>query len=405
MRIAFITYEYPSEIGLGGIGTYTKQVATALIKKGLDISVFCGSFTQQKFYYDNGVKVHSIKCTNPETFKFNVVAPFLAEHNKTPFDLMESPEIHGNAAEVKKHLPSLPLVVRLHAPNYLVEKLKKTYTPFVAKIRFFMGALRRGRWDLGYWRKYDYKSDPDYNFVIRADAIIAPSNAMKEWAVSNWNINKVSIEVIPNVFYPDKAFLNIERPTYHKRIVYFGRLNVLKGLVGATKAMRVFLSKNPDWTWKVIGNDGPSHIFNLSMRQWMKKHLKEVTNQVEFIDGVTYEQLPYELATVDIALLPSLFESFSYTCKEALAAGLPVIGSNVGGMADMITSSKQGCLVNPKSDKQILQALTVFTSSTRLQTSQISSRQSVFSEDQNNLTDIYIDYYKYFIGWKYIHTK
>lgn len=43
MRIAFVTYEYPHETGLGGIATYVYQIAHAFSKRGVFVHVICGS--------------------------------------------------------------------------------------------------------------------------------------------------------------------------------------------------------------------------------------------------------------------------------------------------------------------------------------------------------------------------
>jgi glycosyltransferase involved in cell wall biosynthesis len=45
--------------------------------------------------------------------------------------------------------------------------------------------------------------------------------------------------------------------------------------------------------------------------------------------------------------LPSLFESFSYACTEAMYLGKPVVGSFIGGMSDLIIHGKSGWLSDP----------------------------------------------------------
>ena len=166
MRIAYITYEFPPDTGKGGIGTYSKQVASIMAGLGWDIHVFAGSPKKQALQKISGYHVHFIKCDNGFDFRENVAPVFSKEHYILPFDLIESPEINGNAWEVKKAFPLIPLVVRLHAPNWLVEQLKKRYVSFFAKLRFLLGALRRGRWDAGYWRPYDFQVDADYRFTL-----------------------------------------------------------------------------------------------------------------------------------------------------------------------------------------------------------------------------------------------
>jgi glycosyltransferase involved in cell wall biosynthesis len=359
MRIAYISHEFPPDTGKGGIGTYVNQVAQAMAKMGNEVHVFAGSNYRQGSTFSDGYYVHHVRCENGNDFRGKAADTFSEQNATAPFDLMESAEINGNAWEIKKHFPSIPLVVRLHAPDYLVESLKKTYLPFLAKLRFVLGSIRRFKFDLGYWRPYDKNADTDYQFIQLANYITAPSEAMKNWVVTNWQIAPDKITVIPNIFYPSPHFLNIPvaQKTNYKRVIFFGRLNVLKGLVNATLAMKKILTKYPDWQFRVIGDEGPGPNNNNTMHTWMKNQLKEVSNRVEFMDGMAYEDLPAAITDCEIVLLPSLFESFSYTCAEAMAAGKAVVGSNNAGMADLIENEVSGMLINPYNSLEIATAL------------------------------------------------
>ncbi len=359
MRIAFITYEFPPDTGKGGIGTYTLQIASLLAAKDFDVHVFCATELPSYKLNLSGFKVHKVCSIDVIDFRTKVIPVFSDEQNLEAFQIMESAEIHGNALEIKKVFPQIPLIVRLHAPNYLVESLKKMYIPFLAKLRYVAGALIRGKFDLGYWRKYNYLNDADFQFTKMADAITVPSETMKQWAVNQWHILPNDITIIANPFIPAKALLEI--PIIEKdeknEIVFFGRLNVLKGLVNGTLAMKKILVEYPNYRFKVIGDDGPGPRTGESMKQWMQKKLKSVKNNVSFYDGQEYEKLPAAISNASIALLPSLFESFSYTCAEAMAAGKAVVGSSGTGMDDLILHNYSGLLVNANSKKEIYEAL------------------------------------------------
>jgi len=397
MRIAYISHEFPPDTGKGGIGTYVSQVAKAMAALGNDVHVFAGSNFREGTEFLNGYYVHRLQCENGTDFREKVVKVFSNQDAIAPFDLMESPEINGNAWEIKKEFPSIPLVVRLHAPDHLVESLKKTYIPFKAKLRFVLGSIRRFKFDLGYWRPYDKAIDNDYQFIQLADHITAPSQAMKDWVVQHWQIAPSKIAVIPNIFLPSPDLLNIpiiEESTYH-RIVFFGRLNVLKGLVNATRAMEKILTKYPEWQFRVIGDDGPGPNNNISMRNWMKSQLTKVSDRVKFMDGVAYEDLPAAIAECEIVLLPSLFESFSYTCAEAMAAGKAVIGSNNAGMADLIENEISGLLVDPYSYSAIQAALVklIVDGEFRYRVS-MQARQDILSkQNAKHIASLYQRYY------------
>lgn len=89
----------------------------------------------------------------------------------------------------------------------------------------------------------------------------------------------------------------------------------------------------------------------------MQQALAAVIAQVAFVDGLQYEDLPAEVAPAEIVLLPSLFESFSYTCAEAMAAGKAIVGSTNGGMADLLQHNHSGLLIYPLNEKAVYTAL------------------------------------------------
>lgn len=398
MRIAFITYEFPPDTGKGGIGTYTSQVSAMLAQSGCDVHVFAGSHCRQERTVENGVNVHWVKCSNPHDFKDRVVAAFANEHETSPFDVMESPEIHGNASEIKKAFPHLPLVVRLHAPDWLVEYTKKKYVPLSSKLRFVMGALRRGRVDLGYWRRYHASNDPDRQFALMADSITAPSATMKNWATKHWMISSSAVTVMPNPFAPLSDFLQLPiiGADENIEVVFFGRLNVLKGLVNATYAMKKILKEHSACRFKVIGDDGPGPKHKITMRQWMQAQLKPYLARVKFCDGLPLNLLPEAIRNAGIVLLPSLFESFSYTCAEAMAAGKAVVGSRGTGMEDMIQDEGNGKLVDPKKPRDIYSAINRLLRDNerrlRLSTAARESMAKQFAGEK--MAKVYLDHYR-----------
>ncbi len=398
-KIALVSYEYPPDTGFGGVGTYVKQVAALLKGANCDVHIFAGTFGISSIMVTHNVTIHKVHCNCPQTFKKNVVNVFAIENNIQAFNVIESPEIHGNASEIVKAYPQIPLVVRLHAPNYLVEHLKQYHTPFSAKCRFVFGAFRQGRLDAGYWRKYNFKVDEDYIFAKQATVIVAPSTTMKNWAMQHWHFNINQITVLLNPYLPSNNFLNIDivsADQSKKQILFFGRLNVLKGLVNATFAIKNLLKLYPDYSFCVVGDDGASHLHNLTMRQWMKQQLKNVLHKVTFINAIDNEALANIIADAEIVLLPSLFESFSYTCAEAMASGKAVVGAAKTGMADMIINGQNGLLVNTKSGNAIYKALQILIKNKQLrQKMGEAARETIITKfEADTLQNSYFNFYK-----------
>ena len=353
MHIAYITHEYPPDTGKGGIATYTKQMAGIMKDLGHEVEVFCASFDREESESWNGILTHRIRISEIKDFRQSVLSTFSSRHTERPFDLLECPELGGEAEYIKQKYPDLPLVVRLHTPAVLVTRLQNSYLPVSAKLRFILGSLRRGKIDFGTWSRHDKNqySDPDYLITTRAEKIIAPSQAMKSWAFRFWKIPLQKIEVIPNPFETDPELLNIPAETQSKYITFLGRLNVLKGLVALTHALPFVLDKNPEWKIRFIGNDERSHKEGLSMKEWIESKLSFYHERIEFIDWIGREELPVYLKKTDIVVIPSLFESFSYVCAEAMSAARGIVGSKNGGMKELLGNT--GIVINPESPRKI----------------------------------------------------
>ena len=77
---------------------------------------------------------------------------------------------------------------------------------------------------------------------------------------------------------------------------------------------------------------------------------KNLTNII--LPGYQTDLLP-ELYNADIFIITSKNEGFGRVIVDAMAAGLPVIGTNVGGIPEIITENINGFLVNTNDDKKM----------------------------------------------------
>jgi len=70
--------------------------------------------------------------------------------------------------------------------------------------------------------------------------------------------------------------------------------------------------------------------------------------RVSYHGAYTSEQLPEILAGMDALVVPSLIESYCFTAREAISAGLPVLAANVGGIPEVISHGRNGILFDPR---------------------------------------------------------
>lgn len=135
-----------------------------------------------------------------------------------------------------------------------------------------------------------------------------------------------------------KESLNIQ----DKKVVgVVGRLREEKGHPILLESMKIIIKELPDTVLLVVG-DGPD-----------RENLKSMVNAMG-IDGCVKwlgQKDPDEViklfSIMDAVAIPSVFEGFGLAAVEAMAAGRPVVASNVDGLNEMIQGGVNGLLVRP----------------------------------------------------------
>jgi glycosyltransferase involved in cell wall biosynthesis len=137
-----------------------------------------------------------------------------------------------------------------------------------------------------------------------------------------------------------------------KLILFVGNLKPVKGLKYLIKAFAgtaTDISKNINLI--IIGQGE------------LKKELEDETkkygiqNCVYFLGGKMHYEISKWMNACDLLCLPSLNEGVPNVILEALACGMPVVASNVGGIPEVITSKDYGMLVKPKDYKELQKIL------------------------------------------------
>lgn len=178
------------------------------------------------------------------------------------------------------------------------------------------------------------------NIWHNSERVIPNSIGLKQLAQET---SDIEMKVIPNgvdtkKFYCKTSYKN----NYNQlRVVTVCRLSSMKrvsDIIHAVKALR-------DVQLDIIGSG--------DMRNELKKLVQELDleSQVHFHGHINHEKLPKYLNDYDIFILPSLNEGMSNAILEAMASGLPIITTNVGGSKELIRDN--GFIVGTKNPKDI----------------------------------------------------
>lgn len=190
------------------------------------------------------------------------------------------------------------------------------------------------------------------NVLKNADVVLAVSNALRHEIIATgvsgisnktricWN----SVDI--NRFSPnnENSFKEEYRLTDKPIVLFVGNLIKRKNVESLLESKKI---SNSDYYLVIVG-DGP--LFKKLTKKVEEENIRDVIftgsrNDVETI-----------IPSCDVLVLPSFSESFGLVLIEALACGKPVIGSNVGGITEIINDDV-GLLVNPNKISSVASAI------------------------------------------------
>ena len=178
--------------------------------------------------------------------------------------------------------------------------------------------------------------------IKKADTVTVISNYLKEY-VQKVSKNK-DVFLIPNGVdlknfqFPISNFqsnLNFKNSkSESKTIITVSRLVPKNGLKDLIKAFHILTNDLKPNTYNLkllIIGEGPERE---KLRE-LTKNL-EIENEIKFLGNIPNSEVPKYLAQVDVFVRPSLSEGLGTSFLEAMASGLPIIGTPVGGIPDFL---------------------------------------------------------------------
>lgn len=171
-------------------------------------------------------------------------------------------------------------------------------------------------------------------------------------------ISKRKIVTIPNGIDGSRFDLSIDRAAKRRELGIGAeghiiglavRLSDQKGITFLLRAMPSVLAKHPDTTLLIAGNG--------DLRADLEREAKDlgVASQVKFCGP--RKDIPELLKLLDLYVLPSKWEGLPMVILEAMAAGCPVVATNVGGNATAVVDGVTGALVPPQDPSALAQAI------------------------------------------------
>lgn len=135
------------------------------------------------------------------------------------------------------------------------------------------------------------------------------------------------------------------------RILTVARLDAVKGLSNLIEGCALLRDRNLPFECTIVG-EGPE-------REELQRQIEafDLSSFVRLNGALPNEQLPDVYAEHSVFVLPSYSEGVPVVVMEAMASGLPVVASRVGGIPEIVEDGENGFLVEPGKPEQIADAV------------------------------------------------
>lgn len=195
------------------------------------------------------------------------------------------------------------------------------------------------RWVRRWWRFVDEQAV----VARRLPAVLTVSSTSAADIVDAMDVDPGRVVVVPVGTDPATFRPRPEIAAVPGRLVTVSSADVpLKGLVHLVDALPAIRAERPDAHLVVVARGGPTG----AVAEALERHgLHDV---VQFVSGLTDDELVAELCAAEVAVVPSLYEGFSLPAVEAMACGRPVVATTGGALPEVVgTDGTAGLLVPP----------------------------------------------------------
>ncbi len=177
-----------------------------------------------------------------------------------------------------------------------------------------------------------------------------------------------------------------------KVITSTSRLVAKNGLDGLIKALAILQSNHQqeDWRLLLVG-DGP-----LAESLKLQAESLKLEKRVIFQKAVDHGELPKYLKISDVFVRPSRSEGLGVSFLEAMAAGVPIIGTAVGGIPDFLTDGETGLFCDPENPEDIAEKIKIIFDNENLRRKLVKNARALVEEkyDWNKIAESYRKLYE-----------
>ncbi len=353
MRVLMLSWEYPPNI-IGGIARHVDELSRFLSKRGVEVTVVTPEASGSPLAeVKEGVNVVRVQIQTPAPNFYNWI--FLMNHffskkiarlikEQGPFDVVHGHDwmVVPSACEAK-HYTSSQFMLTFHSLEFRRSQGSQTLESRMIE-------------SLEWWGSYD------------SSKIIVCSRSMADDVRRRLNVDTNKIAIIPNGIDLGRLSVKVDISRTREKygvywkelmILFVGRLTSQKGCEYLIRALPKILEKHN--VKLVVVGDGPSRSFLES-----EAYRLGVSNRVVFTGFLADEEMIRLIKSADVLVVPSIYEPFGIVALEGMAAGVPVVASDVDGLSEIIRHEENGVKVYPQDPSSISWGVDRVLSDTRL---------------------------------------
>jgi glycosyltransferase involved in cell wall biosynthesis len=366
MRLLVLIHEYPP-VGGGG-GRVAQDICEKLVEQGDEVMVLTMQWGDLPHLKDQGgLSIRRLNCHRRQPYKASFAEMIfftwlvfwagLKEIICWKPDLMH---VHfavpgGAAAWALSLLTGMPYILTAHlgdVPGVVPEKT-------------------------GRWFRWVYPFTP--TIWRRASAVTAVSAFTRQLAMNHY---PVAVQVIPNGVDLTELDPGDIRVQTTPKILFAGRFVLQKNPFGVVRTLA--LLKDLPWECAMLG-DGA--LFPEVLQEIDSLGLNDRFNLPGWVKP---EEVLENFRHGDILFLPSLSEGLPVVGVQALAMGLALVLSRVGGCSDLVEQGKNGFLIETDNREGFENALRILLEDrARLHAFRLASRQMAYRFDLNRVVESY----------------
>ena len=342
MTVCIITFHYPPIVN--GVGSAVHRIARNLVKAGIGVHIIAPGLGHPEVpitpIKEEGVLVHRtfprLGHYHGDFLQLRTIADYIARlHSEIAFDVLHSIFLTppGLLATLLSKQINVPSVVSIRGSD--VELLR--YSPEL------FGTIR---WVL---ENASFVTSVNASLLEKAKQI---ANLQQECVISNafdsdMFTEETLYEIARRRGFKSRLFVERllrEKSRGHLIIGTSGILRMAKGFPTLIEAFRRFRSDYSEAHLLVVGDFSNPEDKKAWLKRFkdmgLKRHIS-LTGRIPHYEVLTW------LKAMDIFAFPSVYEGSPNALLEAMACGLPVVASKIGGVLEIVSDNKDGFLIPP----------------------------------------------------------